>query len=60
MEVMPWLWEKRTYSFSFHHWVTEHFLSLPSTVTGASTLHSFRQAVKTHLLTASFPPLSAF
>ena len=29
--------------------------SLPSTVTAASTLHSFRQALKTHLFT-SFPP----
>ena len=38
--------------------------SLPSTVTAVSTLHSFRQALKTHLLTASFPTilvtLSAF
>ena len=48
------------------HWVTERFLSLPpghgrwnslpSTVTAASTLHSFRRALKTHLFTASFPP----
>jgi len=30
--------------------------SLPSTVTAASTLHSFRRALKTHLFTASFPP----
>ena len=30
--------------------------SLPSTVTAASTLHSFRGALKTHLFTASFPP----
>jgi len=29
--------------------------SLPSTVTAASTLHSFRRALKTHLFTASFP-----
>jgi len=41
------------------HWVTKHFLSLPpgrGTVTAASTLHSFRRALKTHLFTASFPP----
>ena len=30
--------------------------SLPPTVTDASTLHSFRRALKTHLFTASFPP----
>jgi len=30
--------------------------SLPSTVTAASTLHSFRRALKTHLFTASVPP----
>ena len=29
--------------------------SLPSTVTAASTLHSFRRALETHLFTASFP-----
>jgi len=29
--------------------------SLPSTVTAASILHSFRRALKTHLFTASFP-----
>jgi len=30
--------------------------SLPSTVIAASTLNSFRRALKTHLFTASFPP----
>ena len=30
--------------------------SLPSTVTAGLTLHSFRQALKTHLFTASFLP----
>jgi len=30
--------------------------SLPSTITAASTLYLFRQALKTHLFTASFPP----
>ena len=38
--------------------------SLPSTVTAASTLYSFRRALKTHLFNASFPTilvtLSAF
>ena len=32
--------------------------SLPSTVTPASTLHSFHRALKTYLFTASFPPAS--
>ena len=32
--------------------------SVPSTVTAASTLHSFRRALKTHLFTASFPPVT--
>jgi len=29
--------------------------SLPPTVAAASTLHSFRRTLKTHLFTASFP-----
>ena len=60
-----WVRQRSSYQLlEGRHWVTRAFLvaaartwnSLPSTVTAASTLHSFRRALKTHLFTESFPP----